>query len=128
MKLNESQTSLEAYRNNIENFDNRGDQAVAVLRQHGDLTSNEIFSKIENTFPLNYRHNTHARLADKRDEGIVFENGKRVCSITGECVILWSLVPEGQQKLYARAALEKKLLSAEKLIAKIQKQLEELSQ
>jgi hypothetical protein len=127
MKINNSETSLAAYARNYEKFESREAQALEVLGDQGLITSNELFQVVKETFPPNYRHNTHARLAGLRDKGLVREMGKRECSVTHETVTVWGLVPEGQQQEYRVEALRKKLDNARELVAKLEAQLAELT-
>lgn len=126
MKVNVSETSRAAYRINKEGFESRQAQALAVLKEFGSMTSNELFLRIKHTFPSDYRHNTHARLAGLRDAGLVRECGKKVCDVTSETVIVWGLVEEGQQNEFRERVLIKKLHAAQQLVEKLQSEVSDL--
>lgn len=81
-----------------------------VLYEHGPLTCNEIFKIMLGTSTIN-QPNIHARLDELREMGCVEELGERICTVTGNTVILWSLT----------GFLPKKLSKAEKIISAINK-------
>lgn len=123
-----AETSLIAFNKHKDgSFVNRSDQIYEVLSKVGARTSNEIFDLIKNTFPNDkYRHNTHARLSDLRDEGKVRVTNKRECMITGEVVYVWEIVPSGEQKQHKIEALNKKLDNAKSLQTVIEDKLKKI--
>lgn len=123
-KVNISDTSLEAFRDNRETFVNREAQALDVLRRHGAMTSNELFERhLKPTFPQNYRHNTHARLSALRDKGLVHVAGKRECGVTGLTANVWAVTPPGKERELAQASLRARLAAAERLVAQLRAKL-----
>jgi len=90
-------TSVQAFYNAVSSgkIRTRQQQAYFGVEALGIATSGETFEylKEQKRFQLRYDSNTCARFTELRDLGLIREVGRKVCRITGETCIAWSVVP-----------------------------------
>lgn len=95
------QTSIEVYRE-IEAsgiLSHRRWEVYSALYKNGPLTRNEIAPFVN--IP-GYHSNISARLTELREMGIVMEVGEKLCSMTGNSIILWDVTDQLPRKLRQR--------------------------
>lgn len=66
-------------------------EVYRILFEHGPMTTNEVFQHARLHGNPNYRHNSHARMSELRELGVVEELGTKECSATGRTAILWDV-------------------------------------
>ena len=130
MKINNSETSLQAYAESKDTLDNQSQTVFVLLQKFPKSTANEIALLLEDSFPEHHRHNVQARLADLRDDGLVYnpdgEEGKRECRVTKRLVQLWDVVPESRRAEFKERAILKTIADLEISIARAKAKLQNL--
>lgn len=87
------QTSIDAY-NAIKDsglLSKRRFEVYAVLFEHGPLTGGELSELLPKKISRTIGSNVHARLSELTERGVVMEIGYRICSVSGQRVILWDV-------------------------------------
>lgn len=96
MQKNVRETSIEAYNKIKDNglLSKRRFQVYDILFEFGPMTANECFLKMKEYYAVMgviTNSNTTTRLGELRDLGVARELGKRICSVSGNKVILWDV-------------------------------------
>ncbi len=125
-------TSAEAYRKISESglLSAARWQVYDVAYQAGPLTANQVAKILEergNTLAT-VRKNTHARLTELRDLGVIEEQGTVICPVTGMRVIQWDVTGKLPQEpvKHIDDRVNSLCEKAEKLQAQLDQTLQEL--
>jgi predicted ArsR family transcriptional regulator len=78
-------------------------EVYECVYNNGPMTASEAFEI------LGLQTNQSGRLTDLRNRGVLEENGKRKCSITGRRAILWQVTGALPKKIKARSTKDKKI-------------------
>jgi hypothetical protein len=80
-------------------IETRRAQVYVGLEALGVATYNEVYEHLKQMGQmrgLRYDSNTHARVTELRDLGLIREVGERPCRVTGQTCITWEVVPESE--------------------------------
>src|ERR1700722_12178353 len=77
-----------------------------LLYNHGPLTASELIKIAFEENGVAAMDSYHPRLGELRDQGVVYERGTKICSITGNEVILWDVTSNLPKKLNKQTKIE----------------------
>lgn len=117
------QTSIDAYNKIKQNgsLSSRRWEVYDVLFKYGPLTGNEAIEKLkeEGKGAKTFDTNSHSRLSELRQLGVIYEVGKKVCNVTGMNVILWDVTNNLPKKL-------EKQKTKDQIIKELQQEIKQL--